>query len=72
MGNRRGIPKLLPEQQRTCAADAAGADTDPDGNGKRRSENRIKYLADEKAADPKVTGIIANGYPNRGLSELGL
>ena len=32
----------------------------------------IKYLADEKAADPKVTGIIANGYPNRGLSELGL
>lgn len=31
-----------------------------------------KYLADEKAADPKVTGIIANGYPNRGLSELGL
>ena len=32
----------------------------------------IKYLADEKEADPKVTGIIANGYPNRGLSELGL
>lgn len=32
----------------------------------------IKYLADEKTADPKVTGIIANGYPNRGLSELGL
>ena len=32
----------------------------------------IKYLADEKAADPKVTGIIANGYPDRGLSELGL
>ena len=32
----------------------------------------IKYLADEKAADPKVTGNIANGYPNRGLSELGL
>lgn len=32
----------------------------------------IQYLADEKAADPKVTGIIANGYPNRGLSELGL
>lgn len=26
----------------------------------------------KKAADPKVTGIIANGYPNRGLSELGL
>ena len=32
----------------------------------------IQYLADEKAADPKVTGIIASGYPNRGLSELGL
>ena len=32
----------------------------------------IRYLADEKAADPKITGIIANGYPNRGLSELGL
>ena len=32
----------------------------------------IQYLADEKAADPKVTGIIANGYPNRGLSELGV
>ena len=32
----------------------------------------VKYLADEKASDPKVTGIIANGYPNRGLSELGL
>lgn len=32
----------------------------------------IQYLADEKAADPKVTGIIASGYPTRGLSELGL
>ena len=32
----------------------------------------IKYLADEKASDPKITGIVANGYPNRGLSELGL
>lgn len=32
----------------------------------------IQYLADEKAADSKVTGIIASGYPNRGLSELGL
>ena len=49
MGNRRGIPKLLPEQQRTCAADAAGADTDPDGNGKRGSENRILHGMDETA-----------------------
>ena len=32
----------------------------------------IEYLADEKASDPKVTGIIANGYPNKTLSELGL
>ena len=32
----------------------------------------IKYLAKEKASDPKVTGIIASGYPNRGLYELGL
>ncbi len=32
----------------------------------------IKYLADEKATDPKVTGIIANGYPCRSLGELGL
>lgn len=32
----------------------------------------IDYLADEKAADPKITGIVASGYPNRGLSELGL
>ena len=32
----------------------------------------IEYLADEKASDPKVTGIIANGYPNKTLGELGL
>lgn len=32
----------------------------------------IEYLADEKASDPKVTGIIASGYPNKTLSELGL
>ena len=37
-----------------------------------RPGESIKYLAEEKASDPKVTGIIANGYPNRGLSELGL
>ena len=49
MGNRREIPKLLPEQQRTCAADAAGADTDPDVNGERGSENRILHGMDETA-----------------------
>lgn len=32
----------------------------------------IEYLADEKASDPKVVGIVANGYPTRGLAELGL
>ena len=32
----------------------------------------IKYLAEEKGSDPKVMGIIANGYPTRGLSELKL
>lgn len=32
----------------------------------------IKYLADKIGSDPKVMGIIANGYPHRGLSELKL
>ena len=32
----------------------------------------IKYLAEEKASDPKVVGIISNGYPHRSLGELGL
>ena len=32
----------------------------------------IKYIAKEKGSDPKVMGIIANGYPTRGLSELRL
>ena len=32
----------------------------------------IEYLANEKASDPKVLGIVANGYPTRGLSELKL
>ena len=32
----------------------------------------IKYLAEEKASDPKVAGIISNGYPHRSLGELGL
>ena len=32
----------------------------------------IEYLADEKASDPKVVGIVANGYPTRSLTELGL
>ena len=32
----------------------------------------IKYIAKEKGSDPKTMGIIANGYPTRGLSELKL
>ena len=32
----------------------------------------IKYLAEEIGSDPKVMGIIANGYPHRGLGELKL
>ena len=32
----------------------------------------IKYIANEASNDPKVVGIIANGYPHRGLSELKL
>lgn len=32
----------------------------------------IKYLAEEKSSDPKVVGIISNGYPHRSLGELNL
>lgn len=32
----------------------------------------IEYLAEEKTSDPKVLGIVANGYPTRSLEELGL
>lgn len=32
----------------------------------------IKYLAEEKSSDPKVVGIISNGYPHRSLGELKL
>ena len=32
----------------------------------------IRYLAEEKASDPKVVGLIANMYPHRSLEELGL
>ena len=32
----------------------------------------IQYLAEEKSSDPKVMGIVANGYPTKGLSELKL
>lgn len=32
----------------------------------------IKYLAKERSSDPKVVGIISNGYPHRSLGELKL
>ena len=32
----------------------------------------IKYLANERSSDPKIVGIISNGYPHRSLGELGL
>ena len=36
------------------------------------SGQSIKYLAEKKGNDPKIMGIIANGYPTRGLAELKL
>ena len=32
----------------------------------------IRYTLTERASDPKLVGIISNGYPHRGLEELGL
>ena len=32
----------------------------------------IKYLAENQATDPKIVGIVGNGYPHRSLEELGL
>ncbi len=32
----------------------------------------VKYLANSKSSDPKAIGIVANGYPTKGLGELGL
>ena len=32
----------------------------------------IRYLAEEKASDPKIVGLVANMYPHRSLAELGL
>lgn len=32
----------------------------------------IKYIANEASNDPKIVGIIANGYPHRSLAELKL
>lgn len=32
----------------------------------------IEYLAEERASDPKIVGLVANMYPHRSLAELGL
>ena len=32
----------------------------------------IAYMAEEKTSDPKIMGIVANGYPTRGLYQLNL
>ena len=32
----------------------------------------IEYLAQNQASDPKIVGIVGNGYPHRSLEELGL
>lgn len=32
----------------------------------------VKYIANERSSDPKVVGIISNGYPHRSLGELKL
>ena len=32
----------------------------------------IKYIVKERESDPKVMGIVANGYPTKSLGELGL
>ena len=32
----------------------------------------IKYIANEKASDPKVVGIVCSGYPHRALDTLGV
>ena len=32
----------------------------------------IKYTANEKSKDPKIMGIVANGYPTKSLAELGV
>ena len=50
-----------------CQPEHAGGSLRPLGVGES-----IEYLADEKASDPKVVGIVANGYPTRSLAELGL
>ena len=32
----------------------------------------IEYLAEERASDPKIVGLVANMYPHRSLAELGV
>lgn len=46
--------------------------TDPGVPQKVPVGSDIKYIIKERESDPKVMGIVANGYPTKGLGELGL
>ena len=46
--------------------------TDPGVPQKVPVGSDIKYIIKERESDPKVMGIVANGYPTKGLDELGL
>lgn len=46
--------------------------SDPGVPQKVGSGESIQYIIEERASDPKIMGIVANGYPTKGLGELGL
>ena len=46
--------------------------TDPGVPQKVPVGSSIEYIIKERESDPKVMGIVANGYPTKGLGELGL
>lgn len=46
--------------------------TDPGVPQKVPVGSSIKYIVKERESDPKVMGIVANGYPTKDLGELGL
>lgn len=46
--------------------------SDPGVPQKVGSGESIEYIIGERASDPKIMGIVANGYPTKGLGELGL
>ena len=59
-GRKKGGPGLLRESNIKGVPQTVGVG------------ESIKYLANERSSDPKVVGIISNGYPHRSLGELGL